>query len=262
MNSARPKLTEGSVGRHLVAMTTPVLFGITTMMAQGLVDTWFIGRVGDLELAAFGFGFPIIMIVTSIAIGLGAGTSSVVARALGAGDQRRARRLSSAALLLSFGITAVICLFGILSIDPLFRLLGATDDVMPLIRGFMRILYIGVPFLVVGMVGMASMRATGDTRLPSLLMVIAALLNIALDPLLIFGPGTAAGVRPERRRARRAHRTCRHTRRYAVPDAHPTRHSQLPATPLRCFAQVVGRGAARRLSGSRDECRSCRSVPH
>jgi len=58
-----------------------------------------------------------------------------------------------------------------------------------LIGGYMRILYAGVPFVVVGMVGMSSMRATGDTRLPSMLMVIAAAANIALDPILIFGFG-------------------------------------------------------------------------
>lgn len=189
MNSPKPMLTEGPVGRHLVDMTVPVLFGITTMMAQGLIDTWFIGRVGDAELAAYGFGFPILMIVTSVAIGLGAGTSSVVARAIGAHDHHRARRLSTDSLLLSFLITAAISVIGVLTIGPLFRLLGAPDDLMPLIRGFMTILYAGVPFIVVGMVGMASMRATGDTRLPSALMILAAILNVILDPILIFGIG-------------------------------------------------------------------------
>ncbi len=189
MHTVRSRLTEGSVGRHLVDMTVPVLAGIATMMAQGLVDTFFIGMVGERELAAFGFGFPILLIVTSVAIGLGAGTSSVVARALGAGDHERARRLATDSLLLSFGITAIICVLGILTIEPLFRLLGAPEDMLPLIRGFMTILYIGVPFIVVGMVGMASMRATGDTRLPGMLMVVAAVLNVILDPLLIFGVG-------------------------------------------------------------------------
>ena len=189
MNERRARLTQGPVGRHLVDMTVPVLLGITTMMAQSLIDTWFIGKVGVDELAAFGFGFPILMIVTSVAIGLGAGTSSVVARAIGSGDHARAKRLATDSLLLSFSITFGICLVGILTIDPLFTLLGAPPDLMPLIRGFMQILYAGVPFVVVGMVGMASMRATGDTRLPSLLMVIAALLNVALDPVLIFGVG-------------------------------------------------------------------------
>ncbi len=189
MNAPKPKLTQGPVGKHLVDMTVPVLLGIATMMGQGLIDTWFIGQVGDAQLAAFSFGFPILMIVTSVAIGLGAGTSSVVARAIGADDHQRARRLSTDSLLLSFLVTAIISAIGIVTIGPLFRLLGAPDELMPLIRGFMIILYMGVPFIVVGMVGMASMRATGDTRLPSMLMILAAVLNVILDPILIFGVG-------------------------------------------------------------------------
>ncbi|MGH8193031.1 MAG: MATE family efflux transporter [Woeseiaceae bacterium] len=189
MATNEARLTQGSVGRHLVGMTLPVLIGIFTMMLQAFVDAYFIGQVGDLELAALGFAFPVLMIVTSVAIGLGAGTSSVVARAIGADDHRRARRLATDSLLLSFLITAVICIIGIATIDPLFRLMGAPEAVLPLIAGYMTILYIGVPFIVVGMVGMSSMRATGDTRLPSLLMIIAAIANVVLDPILIFGLG-------------------------------------------------------------------------
>lgn len=189
MTPPQPRLTQGPVGRQLIDMTVPVLFGIFTMMMQGFVDAWFIGQVGDRELAALSFAFPVLMIVTSVAIGLGAGTSSVVARAIGAHDHRRARRLATDSLLLSFGITALICVLGLLTIEPLFKLLGAPDDMIPLIGGYMKILYMGVPFVVVGMVGMSSMRATGDTRLPSMLMVIAAVVNIVLDPILIFGVG-------------------------------------------------------------------------
>ena len=189
MANNKARLTEGPVGRHLVDLTLPMLLGITTMMGQGLIDTWFIGQVGDRELAAFGFGFPILMIVTSVAIGLGAGTSSVVARAIGADDHRRARRLATDSLLLSFLMTGAISLVGMMTIDPLFRLLGAPEDMLPLIRPFMMILYAGVPFIVIGMVGMASMRATGDARLPGKLMVLASVLNVILDPILIFGLG-------------------------------------------------------------------------
>ncbi|MCH8070987.1 MAG: MATE family efflux transporter [Proteobacteria bacterium] len=189
MTSAQARLTQGSVGRHLVDMAVPVLFGVFTMMSQAFADMWFIGRLGDRELAALSFAFPILMIVTSIAIGLGAGTSSVVARAIGAHNHRRARRLATDSLILSFGITAIVSAIGFFTIEPLFRLLGAPDDMIPLIAGYMTILYAGVPFVVVGMVGMSSMRATGDTRLPSMLMVIASVANVILDPILIFGIG-------------------------------------------------------------------------
>lgn len=189
MESKKARLTTGPVGRQMVVMTVPVLLGIFTMMMQGFVDAYFIGRVGDGELAALGFAFPVLMIVSSVAIGLGAGTSSVVARAIGAHDHRRARRLATDSLVLSFLITIVVCVIGFLTIKPLFRLLGAPESMLPLIAGYMRILYVGVPFVVVGMVGMSSMRATGDTRLPSMLMVIAAIINVILDPILIFGLG-------------------------------------------------------------------------
>jgi len=189
MESRKAKLAEGSVGRHLVNMTVPILFGITMMMAQSIIDAWFLGKVGDSALAAFSFGFPILMVITSVAIGLGAGTSSVVARAIGGDDHRRARRLATDSLLLSFLITASMAVIGILTINPLFKLLGAPADMIPMIRSFMTILYCGVPFLVVGMVGTSSMRATGDTVLPGKLMMAGAILNVILDPIFIFGFG-------------------------------------------------------------------------
>ncbi len=189
MEENKAKLTDGSVGRHLLAMALPVLVGIFAMMGQGLIDAYFLGRVGDRALAAYAFSFPVLMIITSVAIGMGAGTSSVVARAIGAHDMRRARRLATDSLLLSFLITLAFCVVGVLTINPLFRVLGAPADMIPLIRGFMLILYSGVPFVVVGMVGMASMRATGDTRLPSTLMIMGSILNVVLDPIFIFGLG-------------------------------------------------------------------------
>lgn len=189
MATKEARLTQGSVGRHLVGMTLPVLVGIATMMAQAFVDAWFIGQVGDRELAALGFAFPVLMVVTSVAIGLGAGTSSVVARAIGADDHLRAQRLATDSLLLSFTMTAAISIIGVAAIDPLFRLLGAPETMLPLIAGYMKIFYAAVPFVVVGMVGMSSMRATGDTRFPSLLMIIASVANVVLDPILIFGFG-------------------------------------------------------------------------
>lgn len=189
METKQARLTHGPVGRHLVDMSVPVLFGIFMMMMQAFADAYFIGIVGDRALAALSFAFPILMIVTSVAIGLGAGTSSVVARAIGANDERRARRLATDSLILSFLITAAVSFIGMLTIRPLFELLGAPDDMIPMIAGYMKILYMGVPFIVVGMVGMSSMRATGDTRLPSLLMVVAAIANVILDPILIFGLG-------------------------------------------------------------------------
>jgi len=131
----------------------------------------------------------VVFTLSSVAIGLGAGTSSVLARAIGAHDPEQARRIATDALVLAFLITLVLALIGVFTIEPLFALLGAPPDMIPMIRDYMLVWYAGMVFVVVPMVGMASLRATGDARIPGMLMIAAALLTAALDPLLIFGIG-------------------------------------------------------------------------
>jgi putative MATE family efflux protein len=168
-------------------MTLPMIGGIFASMAFNLADTYYVGQLGTAELAAMSFTFPVVFLMISLAIGLGAGTSSVVARALGASDWRRARRLTTDALILAAIVVAGFSVAGVLTIGPVFGVLGASLDLLPLIRDYMTIWYAGVVFLVVGFVAMSAIRATGDSRLPAMLLIGAAIVNVVLDPLLIFG---------------------------------------------------------------------------
>ena len=183
------KLTTGPVVRTLVSMALPMMVGIVGMVAFHLVDTFFVGRLGTMQLAAMSFTFPVVLVVSSIARGLGVGVSSVLARAIGAGDHHRIQRLTTDGLVLSLLVVSTFVFAGLFTIEPLFRLLGAGDDIMPLIKTYMSIWYWGMPFVVIPMVGNNAIRATGDTRTPSLIMVVAILINMVLDPVLIFGPG-------------------------------------------------------------------------
>lgn len=186
-NSA--KLTTGPVVGTLLSLALPMMVGIVGMVAFNLVDTFFVGRLGTLQLAAMSFTFPVVLVVSSIARGLGVGVSSVLARAIGAGDYHRIQRLTTDGLVLSLLVVSTFVFTGLFTIEPLFRLLGAGDDIMPLIKTYMSIWYWGMPFVVIPMVGNNAIRATGDTRTPSLIMIVAILINIVLDPVLIFGPG-------------------------------------------------------------------------
>ena len=159
------------------------------MVAFNLVDTFFVGRLGTLELAAMSFTFPVVLVVMSISRGLGVGATSVLARAIGEGDQHKVRRLTTDALLLSVIVVAAFVVAGLLTIEPLFRLLGADDEVLPLIKRYMSVWYLGMPFVVIPMVGNSAIRATGDTKTPSAIMIAAILVNLTLDPMFIFGIG-------------------------------------------------------------------------
>jgi len=184
-----PQLVEGPVGKTLIRLTLPMMVGIIGMVAFNLVDTFFVGRLGTLELAAMSFTFPVVLVVSSLARGLGVGTSAVISRIVGQGDQQKVRRMTTDALLLSLIIVIAFVTVGLLTIDPLFRLLGADDSILPLIKSYMSIWYLGMPFVVIPMVGNNAIRATGDTKTPSMIMVCAILVNLVLDPLFIFGPG-------------------------------------------------------------------------
>lgn len=182
-------LTKDDIRSTLIAMTLPMLVGMITLMTFNLVDTFFISMLGTVQLAAISFTFPVTFALVSLAIGLSIGTSAVIARALGAGRFTEARTDGQVALWLSVSLAAMLALAGYLCTVPLFSALGAGDDVMPFIRQYLDIWFMGALLLVIPMVGNAVLRAAGDTKTPSIIMASSGLVNAVLDPILIFGLG-------------------------------------------------------------------------
>jgi len=159
------------------------------MVLFNLADAFFVGQLGTTELAALSFTFPVVLVIASLALGLGTGVSAVISIAIGEGDPHKVRRLTTDSLLLTLLVVAFFVAIGLLTIDPLFRLLGATPEILPLIRQYMNIWYFGMIFVVVPMVGNNAIRATGDTKTPAMIMLVAVAMNFMIDPILIFGIG-------------------------------------------------------------------------
>lgn len=180
-------LTKGQESKLLTKMMLPMIAGMVAMLLFNLVDTIFVGQLGTHQLAAMGFIFPITYIVNSIALGIGNGASAVVSRSIGQGDRYWVVRYSSDALMLAVFLVAIFLVIGFFTIDPLFRAMGAADDTMPYIREYMQIWYGGILFVVVPMVGNSVTRSTGDSKTPSIVMLTAVIINLILDPLMIFG---------------------------------------------------------------------------
>lgn len=195
--SAKPDLLNDEIQPTLVRMTLPMMLGIVSLMLFNLADLYFVGQLGTDQLAALGFTFPVTFSVTSLAIGLGIGTSATLARLIGAGQRDKASSLSSDNLLSTACLTLLIAFIVSLLIDPLFRLMGASDSLLPHIQTYMSVWLWGAVFMVLNMVGNSSMRASGDTRTPAKIMAFSSMLNLLLDPLLIFGwgPVPALGVK-------------------------------------------------------------------
>ena len=181
------QLTQGPIGQHLTNLALPMVGGVFAVMAFSLVDTYFVAQLGTNELAAISFTFPVVTIMGNLTLGLGVGVSSAIARAIGEGNRAKVRRLTTDSLTLSLLVVTLIVAVGLVTIEPFFTALGAEPEILDLLKQYMVIWYPGTLCLVIPMVGNSAIQAVGNTKVPSLIMVLAALLNIGLDPILIFG---------------------------------------------------------------------------
>lgn len=174
-------------------MTLPMIMGMAVLMTFGLVDTFFIGMLGTQELAAISFTFPVTFTVISLNIGLGIGTSAVIAKLLGARQNTQAKETATAALMLTMVLAIIFAAIGVMTLEPIFRLMGADDKQLLLIKEYMLVWYGAGVFLAMPMVGNSVLRAYGDTKTPSYVMAFGGLINAVLDPILIFGWGPVPG---------------------------------------------------------------------
>lgn len=172
----------------------PMLMGMVAMIAYNLADIYFVSRLGTRELAAISFTYPIVFFIGAITVGFGHGTSSVCSRLYGANRTGDVGRVTVHAVLLALLTSIVLITIGIATIEPLFRLLGANDTTLPVIREYMRIYYLGIVFNVGPLIANPVLRASGDAKTPGRIMMLAAALNIVLDPLLIFGLAGMPGL--------------------------------------------------------------------
>ena len=187
--TSQKSLVEGDVGEALKRMAIPMAMGMVFMIMVNIVDTFWVGRLGTDYVAAMTYTFPVVGLVINLALGLMIGTSTAVARAIGAGREDTAARLTTHALLFAIVAVALVCILGLYTQDALFRLLGAEGDVLRLTKEYMTIWYMGAVLLIVPIMANGALRAMGDAKTPMRVMMIGALINAALDPIFIFGFG-------------------------------------------------------------------------
>ncbi len=182
-------LTDGPILPALLTLSWPIVFSNLLQTAYNVADTFWLGRLGDWAVAAVSVSFPIIFLFISLGIGLTIAGTAMVAQYIGAGRQDRANYLSSQTLgfvgLMALGLSAL----GYLLSPQILHLLGPEPEVFREALVYLRTWFLGIPFIFGFSVFQALVKGYGDTINPMKVMVGAVLLNIILDPFLIFGWG-------------------------------------------------------------------------
>lgn len=185
--SINPSLTHGALKPLLVKTTLPVIWGTLLLLGFGLVDTLFVSFLGERQLAAISFTFPVTFSLISLNIGIGIGTAAVIARLVGAGERVKSQFYGLSALLLSLLSTALAVSVLAFFKHDIFKLLGVSPELWPMVDAYISTWLGAGMLLAIPMVCNSIFRANGDTMSPSKIMALGGLINVVLDPLLIFG---------------------------------------------------------------------------
>ncbi|MBF0502887.1 MAG: MATE family efflux transporter [Candidatus Riflebacteria bacterium] len=181
-------LTEGSVWRHLIAFSLPMLAGSMIQVGYSVVNAIWVGRgLGADSMAVLTVSFPVFFLLMAVAGGLSMGASILVSQAFGAKDLDRVRMLVNNAMLLVCVVSILVIVIGQLVVESIFRLMQTPIEVLPMAVSYGRIFLCTVPFMFSILLLTALLRGVGDSKTPLYFQASALLLAAVLDPLLMFG---------------------------------------------------------------------------
>ncbi|MBQ5866678.1 MAG: MATE family efflux transporter [Oscillospiraceae bacterium] len=179
-------MTRGSIALHLISFAFPLLLGNIFQQLYNTVDTWVVGNFASNEaFSAVGSVGPIINVLIGLFMGLSTGAGAVISQFYGARHLDRVRDTVHTAILMTAILSVVFTLVGLLFTPAMLRLMKMPANVMPEAITYLRIYFAGVTGLLFYNMGSAILRAVGDSTRPFYFLVVAALLNSALDLLFV-----------------------------------------------------------------------------
>jgi putative MATE family efflux protein len=182
-------LTEGSISKNLLRLAWPMILGNLLQNIFNLVDMIFVGRLGAEAIAAVSLSGILLMVVWTALTGLSIGTTAMVSRFFGAKDYETVKESANQVLLLGFITSMILGVLGIVWPKPPLILLGASEEVVLLSVPYIQVVFGGSFTLILTFLISAIFRGVGDAITPVKIWTVASILNIILDPLLIFGIG-------------------------------------------------------------------------
>lgn len=187
MTQASQELGTESIGRLLVKQSVPASIGFLIMSIYSIVDTIFVGRfIGTLAIGAITVVMPISFLISSIGMAIGVGGASVISRALGSGDRKRALKTFGNMVNATLHLAIILVVLGFTFDEEILTIFGGKGDILPYAREYFIVILYGVPFLAWAMMSNNVIRAQGRPKVAMYIMVIPAILNIILDPIFII----------------------------------------------------------------------------
>lgn len=181
------RLGKDPIKKLLLRLSIPATIGLLVGTSYNLVDTFFVSRIGVDAISALSIVFPIQLILAGIATGVGVGSQSLISRLLGKNQKDKANQAAGNSIVLGFIFGIIVFLIGLFYSDDIISLFIRDPNIVILGSNYVRIILFGSFFLFYLRAALNIIRAQGNYLIPMVVLVFSAILNIILDPILIFG---------------------------------------------------------------------------
>ncbi|GGE62708.1 MATE family efflux transporter [Priestia taiwanensis] len=187
---AQVPLTEGPIGKTLFFFAMPVLLGNIMQSLNGSINSIWVGKfLGESALAATSNTNNIMFFLLSTIFGIGMASSILVAQNVGAQDLKQAKKVVGTSATFFLILSLLITALGIIFSSDIMRFMQTPDSVLPLATIYANIMFLGIPFTYAYSFIMTILRGSGDSKTPFYFLIICVILDIILNPILIFGFG-------------------------------------------------------------------------
>ncbi len=180
-------LTEGSILKALIKLSIPLILTNILQTAYNLTDTFWVGRLGSVAVAAVSLAFPIVFIIISLGSGMAIAGSILVAKRKGAKDLKSVAHIASQTFYSVFFISIILSATGYFLSPVLVGIMKVKPDVYEEAVAYLKITFLGLPASFIYLTFQSLMRSIGKVKLPFYIVLTTVLLNLILDPLFIFG---------------------------------------------------------------------------
>ena len=175
------------ISRLIPRLAVPTIISMLITSIYNMADTFFVSQLSTSASGAVGVNFSLMAMIQAIGFTVGMGSGNFMSRMLGAREQEKAQRACSTAVYTAFALGLLLAITGIANIDSLVRMLGATETIAPYAKDYGRYILIAAPYMTVSFVFNNHLRSQGNAALSMIGITTGGILNVILDPVLIFG---------------------------------------------------------------------------
>lgn len=182
-------MTTEPIPKLICEMSVPTIISMLVSSFYNMVDTMFVGKLNTQSTGAVGIAFSVMALIQAIGFFFGHGSGNYISRKLGAREYEDAEKMAATGFFSALTAGAVLAVLGVIFVRPIAVILGSTDTILPFAESYLRVIFMGAPFIMGSFVVNNQLRFQGSASLAMVGIVSGAVLNIVLDPILIFAAG-------------------------------------------------------------------------